>query len=274
MTGLVKSNKQNREFTILAEQQLPIIEAQNVNVELSGETILQNINLQIFEGETVVIIGPSGSGKTVLLKTLAGLYNPSKGSIKFHGISWSGMSDQKKHELARFLGMQFQKAALFDEYNTIDNIKYVLREHTSLTEQEIERRALECLTLVNLQNARNLQPHELSGGMKIRLGVARSLALSPQILFMDDPTAGLDPVNSDEMADLIISLKQQINATLIVVTHDMMRAYQFAGRILFVVEKTILETGSIEHTINHKDPRVQQFIHGWQKGPLSPEVTG
>ena len=221
-----------------------------------------------------MIIGPSGSGKTVLLKTLAGLYSPSKGSIEFHDLKWSEMTDQKKHELARFLGMQFQKAALFDDYNTIDNIKYVLREHTTLTEIEIEERALACLTLVNLQNARNLQPHELSGGMKLRLGVARSLALEPEILFMDDPTAGLDPVNSDEMAELILNLKQQINATLVVVTHDMMRAYQFAGRIIFVADKTILETGSAEQTKNHIDPRVQQFIHGWQHGPLVAEIMG
>lgn len=254
--------------------QNPVIEANNVTVELGNEVILHDINLKIFSGDTVVIIGPSGSGKTVLLKTLAGLYTPGLGTVKCHDFKWSDMSIERKHDFARILGMQFQKGALFDDYNTIDNIKYVLREHTKLTEQKIENRALECLSMVNLQDAKHLMPHELSGGMRLRLGVARSLALKPEILFMDDPTAGLDPVNSDEMAELILSIKKKMNATLVVVTHDIMRAYQFAGRIVFIAGKTLLETGSATDTKNHKDPRVQQFLHGWLKGPLTSEIIG
>lgn len=255
-------------------KQHPLIEAKDVTVELGGELILHDINLDIYPGDTVVIIGPSGSGKTVLLKTLAGIYSPSKGYVKCHDFKWSDMSAEKKHDFARVLGMQFQKGALFDDLSTIDNIKYVLREHTTLSESEIEDRALECLRMVNLEKAKKLQPHELSGGMKLRLGVARSIALKPELLFMDDPTAGLDPVNSDEMAELILDIKNKMNATLVIVTHDIMRAYQFAGRIFFISGKTILETGSAEETKNHKDPRVQQFLHGWLKGPLTKEIIG
>ena len=254
--------------------QNPLLEAKDVTISLGNEIILHDVNLKVFAGDTVVIIGPSGSGKTVLLKTLAGLYTPSRGTVKCHDFKWSEMSITRKHDFARILGMQFQKGALFDDMNTIDNVKYVLREHTALTEVEIETRALECLAMVHLENSRNLLPHELSGGMRLRLGVARSLALKPEILFMDDPTAGLDPVNSDEMAELILKIKEQMNATLVVVTHDIMRAYQFAGRIVFIADKSLLETGSGEETRNHKDPRVQQFLHGWLQGPLSSEIMG
>lgn len=252
----------------------PIIEAKDVTVELSNEIILHDINLKVFPGESVVFIGPSGSGKSVLLKTLAGLYQPTKGYVKCGDFKWSDMSIEKKHDFARILGMQFQKGALFDDLNTIDNVKYALREHTNLNENEIENRALECLRMVNLEKAKLLQTHELSGGMRLRLGVARSLALRPEILFMDDPTAGLDPVSSDEMATLILQIKKQLNATLVIVTHDIMRAYQFAGRIFLVASKTILETGSVEETKNHPDSRVQQFLHGRLKGPLTEENGG
>lgn len=252
----------------------PVIEVKDVTIELAGEIILHDINLSISAGESIVFIGPSGSGKTVLLKAIAGLYKPTIGYIKFHDFKWSDMSSEKKHDFAGILGMQFQKGALFDDLNTIENIKYVLREHTKLNEDDIEQRALECLKMVNLEKAEHLQPHELSGGMRLRLGVARSIALKPEILLMDDPTAGLDPVNSDEMAKLILNIKKQMNATLVIVTHDILRAYQFAGRIFLFAGKTILETGSAEATKNHKDPRVQQFIHGYTKGPLTEEIMG
>ena len=250
----------------------PLIEAKDVTIELSREIILHDINIKVYPGDTIVIIGPSGSGKTVLIKALAGLYTPSKGSITFHDMLWSDMSIKIKPDYAKLVGVQFQKAALFDDLNTIDNIIYVLQEHTHLNPMERRKRALECLQSVHMEEAQNLWPHQLSGGMKLRLGVARSLALKPEVLFMDDPTAGLDPVNSDEMMDLILNLKKQINATLIIVTHDVMRAYQLAGRIFFVAGKTILETGSANETKSHKDPRVQQFIHGWLKGPLTEEI--
>lgn len=252
----------------------PVIEVKDVSIELGGELILHDINLSITAGESIVFIGPSGSGKTVLLKAIAGLYKLTKGYIKCHDLKWTEMSREKKHDFARILGMQFQKGALFDDLNTIDNIKYVLREHTKLNEEDIEKRAIECLKMVNLEKASHLQPHELSGGMRLRLGVARSIALIPEILIMDDPTAGLDPVNSDEMAQLILDIKKQMNATLVIVTHDIMRAYQFAGRIFLFAGKTILETGSAEETKNHKDPRVQQFINGYLKGPLTEETMG
>lgn len=249
----------------------PVLELQNVTVELGGDTILDNVTLNIFAGETVVLIGPSGSGKTVLLKTMAGLFEPIRGEVRCHGHRWKDLSLVGRHDLARHVGMQFQKSALFDDLTAFENVAYPLREHEHLSEIEINKQVMACLTAVNLEKAASQFPHELSGGMRLRLGVARSLALKPEILFMDDPTAGLDPISSDEMAEMILKLKNEIGATLVIVTHDIMRAYQFAGRIILVANKKILETGSAEQTKRHPDPAVQQFLHGWQKGPLTLE---
>ncbi|MCB0370372.1 MAG: ATP-binding cassette domain-containing protein [Bdellovibrionales bacterium] len=247
----------------------PIIEAKDVTIKLGGEVILKDVSMEIGAGDIIVLIGTSGGGKTVLLKTLAGLIEPDKGYVKCYGQKWSDLTVVGKHDLYKHVGMQFQKSALFDELNTIENVAYPLREHTEMSEEEIQKRSIECLKMVGLEKAKELEPYELSGGMRIRLGVARSIALKPEILFLDDPTAGLDPVNSDEMAELILKIKKEMNSTLIIVTHDIMRAYQFAGRIFLIGNREVVETGSAEETKNSKDPKVQQFIHGWLKGPLT-----
>lgn len=254
---------------MLAQSENPILELIDVSVELGGEAILTDINMLVFPHDTVVIIGPSGGGKSVLLKTMAGIYLPIKGKVLCYGHEWSLLSMAEKHDIARQVGVQFQKSALFDSLNAFENVAFPLREHTAMTEKEIEQRVLECLGAVDLLQARNLLPYEMSGGMQQRLGIARAIALKPSILFLDDPTAGLDPVNSDNMAELILNLKEQIAVTLIIATHDMQRAYQFAGRIFLVSNKQVLETGSASDTQKSPDPRVQQFIHGWLKGPLT-----
>ncbi len=246
-----------------------VIELENVTIELGGDTILKDVSMKVFEHETIVLIGPSGGGKTVLIKTMAGLYEPSNGFVRCYGHDWKSLSLIGRHDLAQKVGMQFQKSALFDDLTSFENVAYPLREHFNLPESEIEHRVMSCLKSVNLEKTRDQYAHELSGGMRLRLGVARAIALKPEILFLDDPTAGLDPVYSDEMASLILNLKKEISATLIVVTHDMSRAYQFAGRIFLVANQDVLETGSVEQTANHPDPRVQQFIHGRIQGPLS-----
>lgn len=247
----------------------PILELVGVTVELGGEVIIANVSIRVFSNDTIVIIGPSGGGKSVLLKTMAGIYPPSKGKVLCFGRDWDLLSIPEKHDFARRIGVQFQKSALFDDLNAFENVAFPLREHTSMSEQTLEQCVLECLRSVDLLPARNLLPYEMSGGMQQRLGIARAIALKPSILFLDDPTAGLDPVNSDNMAELILNLKKEITGTLIIATHDIQRAYEFAGRILLVSNKQVLETGSALETQNSPDPRVQQFIHGWLKGPLT-----
>lgn len=246
-----------------------LIELRDVEVGFSGEMVLAGVSMQVFAGDTIVIIGPSGGGKSVLLKTMAGVYAPTKGEVLYLGREWQAISSEERHDLARTIGVQFQKSALFDSMSVFDNVAFPLREHTTMSEHEIEERVMECLTAVDLGKARKLATFELSGGMQQRAGIARAIALRPSVLFLDDPTAGLDPVNSDSMAELILDLKKQREMTLIVATHDMQRAYQFAGRIFLVFNKGVIETGSKLETQNSSDPRVQQFIHGWLHGPMT-----
>ena len=248
---------------------LPAIELKNVTIALGGEQILKNVSLAVQHGETIVIIGPSGAGKTVLLKTMAGIYEPSQGQVYCEGEDWQKLSTPNKHRLSQHIGVQFQKSALFDSLSCFDNVAFPLKEHTKKSENEIYDRVMWCLESVGLTAAKDLLPHELSGGMKQRLGIARAIALEPEILFFDDPTAGLDPINSDKMADLIIDIKNKNRSTAIIVTHDMQRAYQLAGRIFLVAGGEAIETGNVEQTKNHPDPRVQQFIHGRLQGPLT-----
>ena len=247
----------------------PVLELKNVTVAFDADTIIQNASMKVWSGDTIVLMGLSGSGKTVLLKTLAGLYKPVQGEVLCHGVDWSDLSMVGKHDLASKVGMQFQKGALFDELDAYDNVAYPLREHTQMQESEIHDRVIECLRSVDLEKAQHLQIHELSGGMRLRLAIARAIALKPEILFLDDPTAGLDPINSDNMIEMIVKLKKQIGATLVIVTHDLLRAYQIAGRIFFILSGQVFETGSAEETQKSNDPRVQQFIQGRLKGPLT-----
>lgn len=248
----------------------PVIELQNVTVKFDDDVILENVTLSIFPGETLVLVGPSGAGKTVLIKTMAGIYPPSKGHVLCYGHEWGSLSQIGKHDLAEKIGVQFQKSALFDDQTAYENVAFPLREHGETSTEKIHNLVMGCLKSVNLENAAQLFPHEMSGGMRQRLSIARAIILKPEILFLDDPTAGLDPVNSDQTAELIQSLKKEINCTLIVITHDMHRAYQLAGRIVLVADRTIIETGSKEQTKSYPDPRVQQFINGRQEGPLKP----
>jgi len=251
----------------------PVLELRNVSVELGGERILTDVNMQVFEHDTIVIIGPSGGGKSVLLKTMAGIYEPIEGSVLCYGHEWKQLSMGEKHDIAKKIGVQFQKSALFDDLNAYENVAFPLREHISMREDEMSNRVLECLQAVGLENARELAPYQMSGGMQQRLGIARAIVLKPSILFLDDPTAGLDPVNSDNMADMILNIKSQGLSALVVATHDVQRAYQFAGRIFLVAEQRVFETGSALETKNHSDPRVQQFIHGWTTGPLTDTAS-
>ncbi|PIS10070.1 MAG: ABC transporter ATP-binding protein [Bdellovibrio sp. CG10_big_fil_rev_8_21_14_0_10_47_8] len=247
----------------------PVLEMTDVSVRFDEDLVLEEVNLKIYPKETAVVIGLSGSGKTVLLKTLAGLYHPSKGHVKCYGRDWDDLSVIGRHDLAQKVGMQFQKSALFDDLTAYENVAYPLKEHSRSSKEEIHARVMECLKAVDLEKAKGMLPFEMSGGMKQRLGIARAIALKPEILFMDDPTAGLDPINSDNMADLILALKEEIGSTLVIVTHDLSRAYQFAGRIFFVGSHRVLETGSADETKNHPDPRVQQYLQGRLTGPLT-----
>ena len=246
-----------------------ILEMQNVTIELGGKVILKDINLKVHEHETLVLIGPSGAGKTVLLKTLAGIYIPAKGHVLIEGEDWQQLESEEKYHLAEKVGMMFQQSALFDQMTTLENVEFPLREHFNYSKEKIDKIALDLLEKVNLAEHSNKLPSELSGGMQKRLAIARALALNPKVIFYDDPVAGQDPIQSDQMAHLIQDLKVKNNSTIILVTSNMRIAHQMADRIIMVIDKGIIDAGNPAQTWQHSDPRIQQFIHGYLQGPIS-----
>lgn len=248
---------------------MSIISLRDVTVAFEDHVVLKSIHLEVPAGECFVIIGPSGQGKTTLLKLMAGLINPGNGKVFVEQNDWSTLSGKGRLELLKKVGILFQKNALFDSLTCIENICFPLRETTLLTDWEITKKAEFFLDAVGIPHARNLYPDEISGGMQKRLGIARALALDPEIIFYDDPTAGLDPITSRKIIELIMRLKKEKGSTVVAITNDMNRAFQMADRIGMVVDQELLITGSPEQTKAHPDPRVHQFVRGLLQGPLT-----
>jgi phospholipid/cholesterol/gamma-HCH transport system ATP-binding protein len=247
---------------------MSVIELRNVTVQFDGHVILKQINVSIERGEFFVIIGPSGQGKSTLLKTMSGLVTPRNGELFIEQKPWQALTSKDRLQLLKKMGILFQKNALFDSLTCLENIAFPLRETTNLSETDVEKKSLAYLDAVGISQARDQFPDEISGGMQKRLGIARALALDPEIIFYDDPTAGLDPITSKKIIELILKLKKEKGSTVIAITNDMNRAFQMADRIGMVVDQQLLITGTPEQTKQHPDPRVLQFVQGNLEGPL------
>lgn len=243
-----------------------------VEVAFDTQVILKDISLEVARGEVFVLMGPSGHGKTTLLKTMAGLVTPRKGEVYINELDFATLGSAEAFEVLKKLGMLFQKNALFDSFTCGENVAFPLRETTDLSASEIQLKVDLFLEAVGISHAKHLFPDEISGGMQKRLGIARALALNPEIIFYDDPTAGLDPITSRKIVDLIKDLQKKNGSTVIAITNDVNRAYQMATRIALVVDQAIIITGTPEQTKKHPDPRVQQFIRGDLKGPLTDNL--
>lgn len=243
-----------------------------VEVAFDTQVILKDISLEVARGEVFVLMGPSGHGKTTLLKTMAGLVTPRKGKVYINELDFATLGGAEAFEVLKKLGMLFQKNALFDSFTCGENVAFPLRETTDLSASEIQLKVDLFLEAVGISHAKHLFPDEISGGMQKRLGIARALALNPEIIFYDDPTAGLDPITSRKIVDLIKDLQKKNGSTVIAITNDVNRAYQMATRIALVVDQAIIITGTPEQTKKHPDPRVQQFIRGDLKGPLTDNL--
>lgn len=249
------------------------LKLQEVEVAFGPQVVLKNISVEIPRGEVFVLMGPSGQGKTTLLKTMAGLITPRNGKVFINDLDWSTLGGNERFETLKKLGMLFQKNALFDSLTCGENIAFPLRETTDLMEEQIQTKVDIFLEAVGITHAKFLYPDEISGGMQKRLGIARALALNPEVIFYDDPTAGLDPITSRKIIELILQLQRENNSTVIAITNDVNRAYQLADRMALVVDQELVITGTPEETKKHKDPRVQQFIQGALTGPLT-EISG
>jgi phospholipid/cholesterol/gamma-HCH transport system ATP-binding protein len=245
-----------------------IISVKNLKKNFGQRTILNNINLNIFRGETMVIMGGSGCGKSTLLRHLIGAISPDQGNVNFMGKELRGISGDELDELRKKFGMLFQSAALFDSMNVGDNIALPLREHTKLDDKIIRIIVKMKLELVGLRGFENLMPSQLSGGMRKRVGLARAIVMDPQVVFYDEPTAGLDPVMTAVIDKLIIDLSKKTNITSIVVTHDMKSAFRIADRIAMLDKGEILQLGTPEEISESSNPVIRQFIEGEVDGPI------
>ena len=249
-----------------------MIEITNLSKSFDTHRVLDRLTLTIQTGETMVVIGRSGCGKSVLLKHIIGLMRPEEGSVVVDGIDITQLSGRSLDRLRMKFGMLFQGAALFDSLTVEENVGFSLREHTRMRPEVIRERVRECLELVGLEEVEELYPSELSGGMRKRVGLARALAISPEIILYDEPTTGIDPIMGDIINDLIVALRDRLKVTSIVVTHDMRSAYKVADRIAMLYNKKIVEVGSPDEIRSSANPLVQQFIKGEAAGPIQEGV--
>jgi phospholipid/cholesterol/gamma-HCH transport system ATP-binding protein len=245
-----------------------MIEVRNVSKAFGSHVVLDRVNLTVQTGETMVIIGRSGTGKSVLLKHLIGLLTPDGGAILVDGADLASLSGPELDTLRMKFGMLFQGAALFDSMTAFENVAFPLVEHTAMSAGAIRDRVHECLQLVGLRDVDHLYPSELSGGMRKRVGLARALAVSPEVILYDEPTTGVDPIMGDIINDLIVALRDRLKVTSVVVTHDMRSAYKVADRIAMLYNGSIIQVGAPDEIRGSANPVVQQFIRGEAVGPI------
>ncbi len=234
----------------------PIIEVQNLVTHYGAREILHNVSLTIYEGEIVVIMGGSGSGKSTLLRCLLELHRPTSGSIRVLGKDITNISARDMFTLRKKLGVSFQSGALFTSMTVGENVRMPLREHTNLDESTMRIMTRMKLEMVNLAGFEDLMPSQLSGGMIKRAALARAIIMDPKILFFDEPSAGLDPVVSAELDELILRIRKAMNTTIVVVTHELDSTFRIADTIVVLDGGEVLTTGTVDEVRNSDDPRI------------------
>jgi len=245
-----------------------VIRAEQVAYRVSGKTILRRVDLSVEKGETVAVMGMSGAGKSTLLKIVSGLLRPSAGHVYVGDVEIARMREAELDTVRRRIGMLFQYAALFDSLNVYENVSFGLRRHTKLTEDEIAEKVSERLAIVGLPRTEHLMPAELSGGMQKRVGLARALALDPEIVLYDEPTAGLDPITSATIAELIVKARDELGVTSVLVSHDIPTIKRVSSRIAMLHQGKIVAIGAVEEMSNSTNEMVRQFMEGSTEGPI------
>lgn len=237
-----------------------MIEMKNISLQLTGTTILDNVSLKIEKGTTHVILGPSGAGKSTILKAILGLLQIDDGSVIIEGKDISSLTEKEILEVRRKMGVVFQGNALFDSLTVAENTSYFLSDFTNDSKEQIDKKVKEILSFVNLEGTENLYPDQLSGGMKKRLAIARALATDPKIILFDEPTTGLDPINSKAVLDLIQRLKS-IGTTSVIVTHILNDAIMIGDVLTVINDGKIVTSGSIKEILQSNNQFVKDFFY-------------
>ncbi len=236
-----------------------ILDVRNIHKSFDDKAVHRGINFFLEAGETVGLLGPSGSGKSVLLRSLIGLEQIDAGEIHFHSKRIDGLSEVQLYPIRTKISYAFQTGALFDSVSVFENVAYPLFEHTALSETEIEVRVREILRIVNMEDAMDLMPSDLSGGMQKRVGLARSMVLNPEVLLYDEPTAGLDPTNVEMVIEVMDRFKRK-GISGIFVTHDIPAAKRICDRILILRDGKIVFSGTVPEFESSADPFIKSFL--------------
>lgn len=239
-----------------------MIDVRNLSKSFGSHRVLDSVSFQIEKGESVVIIGRSGGGKSVLLKHLIGLLQPDSGEVLIDGQNIVDLGERGLLRVRQKFGMLFQGAALFDSMTVAENVAFALRRDKSLSPREVSEKVAEVLELVDLPGIEDKHPGELSGGMKKRVGLARAIIYKPEIVLYDEPTTGLDPIVSDSIDQLIMRVRDRLDVTTVVVTHDMRSARRLGQRIILLHKQKVYATAPAEEIFNSSDPVVRQFVDG------------
>ena len=239
-----------------------MISLRQLTMAFGSKVVLDKLDLDVYKGETLAVIGPSGSGKSTVIKVLTGLLAPTSGSVQIEGQETSGFDDDAWDELRCHMGVVFQYSALFDFLSVGENVAFGLRRHFKLPEAEIQSRVAALLEMVGMPGTQSMMPAELSGGMKKRVGLARALAMQPQVVFYDEPTSGLDPVMTMTISRLIRKTQQTLGVTSVLVTHDMESAYFAADRIAMLYKGKIVQVGTPDEIKRSRNPIVHAFVNG------------
>jgi len=249
------------------------IEIKNLRKAFGKKVVLDGVDVEIKQGESLVVIGGSGTGKSVLIKCIQGILTPDEGSIKIDGQDIVQLSRKEAEQSYSKMGMLFQGAALFDSLTVWENVAFGLIENKKMPRKQAKSEAIRVLRQVGLApDVADLSPSELSGGMQKRVGLARAIATKPEIIFFDEPTTGLDPIMSDVINDLIIESVKGLGATALTITHDMASARKIADKIAMLYKGKIIWQGTVKEMDKTDNPYVQQFINGCSQGPIKVEV--
>jgi phospholipid/cholesterol/gamma-HCH transport system ATP-binding protein len=237
-----------------------MIEYRHIHKTFDDVIVLSDINCVIPKNKTTVIIGPSGVGKSVFIKLLVGLLAPDKGEIFVEGEDITKYDEKEWRKYRKKIGMMFQDGALFDSYSVFENVAFPIKHHTKKSEDEISSIVKEKLKSVGLENIENKFPSDLSGGMRRRVGLARAIALEPEILLFDEPNTGLDPIMSDNIDNLIIEMKQKLNITFIIISHDIVGTFKVADTVGMLYESKLIEFCEVNKFLSSKNKIVQEFL--------------